>query len=261
MFYDNELIFTLLLTLSNVYSNKLISIEQIKDFITLYKLDERFLNCVLVNHEMSLQINLANHQQEVFPLNTIGLKEFKQLCYVDPSFVKVITSMKNSLQVLCFTIDEYRKIQKRFTYYYMNPETACDRCTILSNTNEKIPELSDVDSLNKKRKLYHNNKVRDSSSINSSNYNHNYDEDTDLILNCDIPEESCWSKFDRKYFHYKLPPYYYDYGINHPNFKSLEEVVLMARKMYGYSVRINRNEAYNTTKNVIVCDIFDNNKK
>lgn len=51
------------------------------------------------------------------------------------------------------------------------------------------------------------------------------------------PPESCMNKFYRRLFSQKCDPYHYDYNLPKPGYDGMDNVMLMVRQKFGYSVR------------------------
>lgn len=218
MFYSADLVFSLLLTLSCVYSNIVISLDQIKEFISNYDLDSHFYDIVKRRHDIRVvkDINKTSFSSKL-PDKMMLIEEFKLFCFSDSTYIKNILHIKYVIMNNIYSTTHFERIVKRVIYYYENPSLACNRNPFQELIRERCSTSSSDTSTNT------------SIQVNSSDRTvQNY-------------KESCSSRFYRTFINYSLPPLYFDYGNNNPSKKDFDEVILMVKRLFGYPIRFNRS--------------------
>lgn len=227
-----------------------------------YGIDKHFVSEILHRKEEN---SFNGCKSRLYDLcdDVITLENFKLLCFQEPSFLKILFKLKYTLRIMIFTDRELLNIKNKYTFYFAHPKLAetkgdpknaiktiknnqlsnsaifsptpspCvssrNRTESLNTTNLLIEQdvNNDVDNNN-------NNNQIDIQQVNSNSYLNN----NNIIEPDIIPAEPCLDCLYRHLIKYSSPPYSYDYGIENPQYKDLEETILTIKQLYGYSIRV-----------------------
>lgn len=133
LFYDNSLIFSLLLSFSSINSNIIITDIQVKQFAKNYNFDDEFYNR-LVRYVEYYQC------ESKYPSELIPVKLFHSFCFKDEIFIYRINHFKAHLQGLIYSKNNFRYfigILRKVHHYYCYFNTFDQNCSGISIESEE----------------------------------------------------------------------------------------------------------------------------
>lgn len=208
LFFDSELILSLLLTMASINSNILITKKQIDAFSSAYDLD-KYLYDKIVSHREYYGLSSNKLPKDVIPM-----KQFKDYCDLEQSYQRSLFMLCRDLKLLIWNknTNEFINIFRKYQYYH----NSYSLNKTISLSNYSIIKSEEIE-------LEIEKQTKSSKKVGTKPV---------------IPDEPICSKIYRILFTNLPPLYSYDYWLSDPKIEDFENIIILLKKRFGYSERI-----------------------